>query len=168
MEAGDMVDQPGRTGSTEYGSIERELFVDADPDIVFDVVSRPEHVRRWWPDDADYPPTPGGTGRITFGDPAAGGAVESFTVVEVDPPHRFSFRWTHPHDAPATPANSLLVTFELTPSGTGTMLRMTETGFRERGWSQAVLEQTHREHEQGWDLFLPRLVRYAASLGAPA
>ena len=37
----------------ELGSIEREVFVDAAPEIVFDVVSSPEHVKEWWPDDAD-------------------------------------------------------------------------------------------------------------------
>jgi hypothetical protein len=43
---------------------------------------------------------------------------------------------------------------------------MTETGFREKGWEVAVLEQQYREHEQGWDYFLPRLVAYAAKVGA--
>jgi hypothetical protein len=43
---------------------------------------------------------------------------------------------------------------------------MTETGFREMGWEVAVLEQQYREHETGWDHFLPRLATYAASLDA--
>ena len=39
------------------------------------------------------------------------------------------------------PDNTLLVTFELLPSGAGTVLRLTETGFREIGWNDAVLEE---------------------------
>ena len=52
----------------EYGSIERELYVDASPEVVFEVVSRPEHLREWWPDDATLDDrAPGGTGELTFG-----------------------------------------------------------------------------------------------------
>ena len=42
--------------------------------------------------------------------------------------------------------NSLLVTFELTARGGGTLLRMTETGFREMGWEVAVLEEQYQDH----------------------
>ena len=150
----------------EFGSIEREIFVEASPEIVFDVVSSPEHVKQWWPDDARYDVTPGSTGEIVFGDPAAGGGVASFTVVDVQPPHLFSFRWTHPAGQEAREGNSLLVTFRLAPSGEGTVLRMTETGFREMGWEAAVLEQQYGEHVSGWDFFLPRLAPYAEKLQA--
>jgi uncharacterized protein YndB with AHSA1/START domain len=147
----------------EYGSIERELFIDAAPEVVFQVVSDPHHVKQWWPDDAEYDVVPGATGRITFGDCAHGGTAEQLTVVDVSPPRLFSFRWTHPAGEPAVEANSFLVTFDLTPKGDGTLLRMTETGFRERGWSEAVVEQCHNEHVSGWDHFLPRLESYAAT-----
>ena len=149
----------------EFGSIEREIFVEASPEIVFQVVSSPDHVKKWWPDDARYEPVPGSAGEIVFGDPEAVGGVASFTVVDVRPPSLFSFRWTHPAGEAAAEGNSLLVTFALAPSGTGTRLTMTETGFREMGWEAAVLEQQYREHEHGWDFFLPRLAPYVASLG---
>jgi uncharacterized protein YndB with AHSA1/START domain len=148
----------------EFGSIEREIYVEASPEIVFDVVSDPEHVKKWWPDDARYDPTPGSTGELRFGDPDAGGGIAAFTVVDVRPPRVFSFRWTHPIGEIAAAGNSLLVTFALTPSGQGTLLRMTETGFREMGWEAAVLEQQYAEHEMGWDHFLPRLAPYIATL----
>ena len=66
-----------------------------------------------------------------------------FTVVDARPPRTFSFRWTHPADEVAAEGNSLLVTFDLTPSGGGTLLKMTETGFREMGWEVAVLEHQY-------------------------
>lgn len=152
--------------SLEAGTIERELYIDAAPEIVFDVVSKPEHLREWWPDDAQYEPSPGSSGQIVFGDPAADGGVVSFTVVEAVPPHTFSFRWTHPDGAAAAAGNSLLVTFELTPRDGGTSLRMTETGFREMGWGIAVLEEQFQDHVRGWDFFLPRLAPYVAALQA--
>lgn len=152
----------------EFGTIEREIYVDAAPEIVFDVVSRPEHVKAWWPDDARYDPTPGSVGEIVFGDPEAGGGLVPITVLDVRPPLSFSFRWVHPAGEPATEGNSLLVTFELTPSGAGTLLRMTETGFREMGWEAAVLEEAYQEHVTGWDFFLPRIAPYVAALKVQA
>ncbi|MEV5742763.1 SRPBCC family protein [Microbispora rosea] len=148
----------------EFGTIEREIYIEASPEIVFEVVSSPGHLKEWWPDDARYEPAPGAAGDIVFGVPGAGGAVVSFTVVDVRPPRTFSFRWTHPAGEVAAEGNSLLVTFDLTPSGAGTLLKMTESGFREMGWEAAVLEQQYREHATGWDFYLPRLAPYVATL----
>ena len=148
----------------ETETIEREVYVEASPEIVFDVVSSPDHLKNWWPDDADYEPTPGSAGKIVFGDPSAGGGVAGFTVVDASPPRLFSFRWTHPVGESAAVGNSLLVTFDLTPSGNGTLLRMTETGFHEMKWDAEVLEQQYSEHVTGWDFFLARLAPYVATL----
>jgi uncharacterized protein YndB with AHSA1/START domain len=150
----------------ELGTIEREIFVEATPEVVYQVVSSAEHVKQWWPDDARYDVVPGAPGEIVFGDPEAGGAVVQLTVVEAIPPRTYSFRWTHPAGEAAAPGNSLLVTFELVPSGGGTLLKMTETGFREMGWEVAVLEEQYREHVIGWDFYLPRIAPYVASLQA--
>ena len=143
----------------EFGTIEREIYVEATPETVFEVVSSPDHLKEWWPDEARYDPVPGGQGTIAFGD-----KVASFAVVDARPPRMFSFRWTHPAGEVAVEGNSLLVTFELTPSGPGTLLTMTETGFREMGWEVAVLEQQYREHGAGWDFYLPRLAPYVSTL----
>ncbi len=59
----------------EFGTIEREIYVEASPEVVFEVVSSPEHLKQWWPDDARYEPTPGSPGEIVFGDRDAGGTV---------------------------------------------------------------------------------------------
>ncbi|MFC7488305.1 SRPBCC family protein [Knoellia sp. CPCC 206453] len=149
----------------EFGTLERQVHVEASPEVVFEVVSRPEHIREWWSDDASLDEVaPGAVGELVWGDRTQ---VESFTVVEVDPPRRFSFRWVTSEGEAATQGNSLLVTFDLEPSATGTTLRLTETGFRERGWEVAVLEEAYRDHENGWDTFLPRLVAHAGTLSAP-
>jgi uncharacterized protein YndB with AHSA1/START domain len=145
----------------EHGTIERELHIDASPEVVFDVVSSPAHLQEWWPDEAQFPVVPGGEGRIRFGDPAQGGGWVQFTVVEAVPPRLFSFRWTHAEGEVAAQGNSYLVEFELEPSGDGTRLRMTESGFRERGWDEAKVAAEHAEHVSGWDFFLPRLEVYA-------
>jgi uncharacterized protein YndB with AHSA1/START domain len=151
----------------EYGTIEREIEIDASPATVFEVITSPEHLTEWWPDEAVLDARPGAVGEFVFGDPSSAGAqIPQITVVDAQPSRLFSFRWVYPDGEAALEGNSLLVTFELSARGAGTLLRMTETGFREKGWEVAVLEQQYREHEQGWDYFLPRLVAYAAKVGA--
>jgi uncharacterized protein YndB with AHSA1/START domain len=147
----------------EYGSIDREIHVEAAPEVVYEVISAPDHLREWWPDDADLQPAAGATGVIRFGD-GPDAKVAPLTVLEADPPRRFAFRWVYDQTEVATPANSLLVTFDLVPSGAGTLLRFREQGFREKGWEAAVLEEQYRDHVTGWDHFLPRLVAYVARL----
>lgn len=151
----------------EFGSIHRELHIDASPEVVFEVVTSPAHIREWWGPETGLEPSSGATGELVWTDRATGRAdAVRITVVDAEPPRLFSFRWTHPDGAVAAPANSLLVTFELIPSGDGTLLRMTETGFRELGWEVAVLEEQYNDHVAGWDTFLPRLGAYAAQLVA--
>jgi uncharacterized protein YndB with AHSA1/START domain len=151
----------------EYGSIEREIHIDAAPEVVFEVVSNPEHIREWWDADTDLEPAAGESGNLVWTDAATGRRdTVAITVVDAQPPRRFSFRWTHPEGAEAAPGNSLLVTFELTPSGTGTRLRLTETGFREMGWEVAVLEASYNDHASGWDVFVPRIAATAGRLAA--
>jgi uncharacterized protein YndB with AHSA1/START domain len=150
----------------EHGMIEREVRIEASPATVFEVLTSPEHLAEWWPDEAVVEATPGFDGELVFGDRSSGTA--QLRVLEVVPPERFSFRWTHADGEEPSEGNSLLVVFELTPSGDGTLLRMTETGFREMGWAAAVLEEQLRDHETGWDHFLPRLVAYAPKVQAPS
>lgn len=156
----------------EYASIEREIRIDAAPEIVFDVVSNPAHVQQWWADEAHYEAVPGSAGEIVFTRSGGEKVPIAFQVVDAIPHRLFSFRWTHPEGEHAREDNSFLVTFELEPAGDGTLLRMTETGFRERGWEAAVLEKAYREHSAGWDYHLQRLAPYlatyvAAAQGAP-
>jgi uncharacterized protein YndB with AHSA1/START domain len=149
----------------EYGSIEREIYVEASPEVVFEVISSPVHLREWWPDEADLEPVPGAVGELVWGDRATAQAqVAPITVVDAEPPRLFSFRWIYPAGEVATPDNSLLVTFELVPSGVGTVVRLTEAGFREMGWEAAVLEDAYKEHSVGWDTHLPRLGEYLTRL----
>jgi uncharacterized protein YndB with AHSA1/START domain len=149
----------------EYGSIERELHIDASPEVVFEVISSPAHIREWWSAKTDLDPVPGATAELVWGDPpGAGSMVSPITVVDAEPPRLFSFRWIYPDGEAATGNNSLLVTFELVPSGAGTKLRLTETGFREKGWEVAVLEEHYQDHCTGWDLHLGTLDNYLARL----
>ena len=151
----------------EYASIDREIHIDAPPEVVFEVISTPEHVREWWSVSTDFEPAPGSTSELVWADgdnPRA--HVEQLSVVVTDPPRVFSFRWTHPAGESAVEGNSNLVTFELEPAGTGTLLRFSETGFRERGWAAAAIEERYLSHSEGWDRFVPIIKTYAEGLEA--
>jgi uncharacterized protein YndB with AHSA1/START domain len=147
----------------EYGTIERELHIDASPEVVFDVISSPEHIRDWWSAETAIEARAGSTSELTWRDEASGSArVVPISVIEAEPPHLFRFRWTQPPGEEPTEANSLLVTFRLSPSNSGTLLQFTEEGFRERGWAIAELEQAYQDHASAWDSFLPRIADRAA------
>ena len=151
----------------EYGSIDREFSIEASPEVVFEVISSPEYIREWWSAEAVIEPREGATGELSWADgdnPRA--HVSPFTVVRAEPPHVFAFRWVYEDGVEPGPGTSLLVTFELTPSETGTTLRFSESGFREMGWEIAKLEDYYNDHTNGWDSFLPRLATTAAKAGA--
>ncbi len=151
--------------SDELGSIERQLRIEAAPEVVYEVITSPEHLRLWWPDEADLEPAVGARGSVTFGEPGTPDAVVApLTVVEADPPRRFAFRWVDDALGSAT-SRSLLVTFDLEEVEGGTLLRFSETGFREKGWEAAVLEEAYADHVRGWDHFLPRLAARAEAIG---
>jgi uncharacterized protein YndB with AHSA1/START domain len=154
--------------TSDYASITREMYIDASPDIVFQVVSTPEHIAGWWTDQVDFDQAPGGSGFVAFGDLAEGGKRVEFSVADAIPNRLFSFRWSHEPGMHAVQGNSNLVTFELIPEGAGTRLKFTEIGFVERGWGDDQVAETYADHSSGWDHFLAKLVPYAEGVGASA
>jgi len=139
-------------------SIEREIRIAAAPEVVYEVVSSPEHLREWWPDEAELDAVPGATGTIGFKQDA-GMMTVPVTVIEAEPPRRFAFRWDYDGEV-ATAENSVLVTFDLVPVDGGTLLRFAETGYDEAGKSDELLA----DHTSGWDYFIPRIPPYAEGL----
>jgi len=124
----------------EFGTIEREIRIEASPEVVFEVISSPEHLQEWWADEAELDSAPGGRGTL---------------------------RWARGTDQEMVVPITVVETFEVVPSGAATVLRMTETGFREKGWEIAVLEEQYRDHGEGWDHYIPRLGEYVLRLVAP-
>ncbi len=149
----------------EQGTIEREITIDASPETVFEVISSPEHIRGWWNGaDTDIAAQPGSVGTIAWPGEPSHENTEQIAVVDATPYSLFSFRWVYDAGSVAAADNSLLVVFELRPEGSGTVLRMTETGFRERGWCDAVAQGCYDDHVSGWDLFVPSIRDYAEAL----
>lgn len=153
----------------EHGSIEREIHIDASPEVVYEVITSPDHIRGWWNGcETDLAAAVGATAELAWGKGTPEPHIEELTVVATEPPRLFSFRWVYEGAADPNPTNSLLVTFELTPTDGGTLLRMTETGFREKGWEVAVLEAAYADHVNGWDVFVPSIRDYVERLASAA
>ncbi|ANW17924.1 SRPBCC family protein [Streptomyces clavuligerus] len=130
--------------------IEKEIVIAAPPERVWAVLTEPEHVGAWF---GQGEPTPvelraGGTMLLDHGEY---GQFPT-TVVEVEPPHRFSYRWASAHPGEqAVPGNSTLVEFTLTPEGEGTRLRVTESGFTALEIPEERRETaSYESHDGGW------------------
>jgi uncharacterized protein YndB with AHSA1/START domain len=139
-------------------TIEREIMIDAPVDVVWTVLTEPEHIATWFTATAELDVRPGGTGELGFRRQSTSELNKVQVQVEaVEPPHRFEFRWTHPAGAVADEHNSLLVRFTLVADGPRTRLSLVETGFDEPRQTPV-----REEHELGWDACLASLVAYAA------
>lgn len=83
------------------------------------------------------------------------GGVLDCEVVAVEPNKSLSYTWNHAHDDPAYNLRSM-VTFTLTPTSTGTNLRMEQTGFR------PDQKQAHGGARAGWQQFFAKLEEVVA------
>lgn len=151
----------------QHETIERVITVDASPEVVYQVVSSPEHIAQWWSDQADFEPVAGSTGTLVWGEPGSDGhGLNTLTVVEAEPPRRFAFRWCYPAGEAAADGNSCLVTFDITPGVRGTTLRLVETGFSTQGRTPAEVREQYESHVEGWDIYVPRLEAHVLAQAA--
>jgi len=85
--------------------ISREVVIDAPPEKVWTIVTKPRHVARWFSDEAEIDLQPGGAMLLTWhGHGAYRGRVDL-----VDPPRRFAFRWLRREDNEPGDGTSTLV-----------------------------------------------------------
>ncbi|WP_263406274.1 SRPBCC domain-containing protein [Nesterenkonia ebinurensis] len=52
----------------EFGSIEREVYIEASAEVVFEVISSPEHISHWWNGaETELSATPGQVTEVAWG-----------------------------------------------------------------------------------------------------
>lgn len=137
--------------------ITRETRIAAPPQRVWDVITRPEHVGRWFGDaGAEIDLRPGGALRFTWNEHGTTlGRVEQVQPISV-----FSYRWARPRDAEPVAGNSTLVRFQLHPDGEGTRLVVTESGFAELDATAAEQAEHRAGNVEGWQAEIAELVEY--------
>ena len=141
--------------------IEKEIVINAPVETVYRVITEPAQISQWFSDAADLDPAPGGEGTLTFEDRATSQRMTVTLVVQAaEPPHRFAFRWDYPDGEQPHEGNSPLVQFTLTAEGTGTRLRVTESGFTGLAKPDQDKATYIDTHDKGWDIHLANLQHY--------
>jgi uncharacterized protein YndB with AHSA1/START domain len=148
-------------------SIEREVLIDAPVDVVWSIVTEPEHIGRWLSDSAEIDLRPGGDLVLKWDRLG----VASGKVERVEPPHVFSFRWVTPEpdrDPSAQEGCFTLVEFVLRADGDGTLLRVVESGFASVDGTEEQNAELAARHVSGWGGFLDHLSEYASNVDVSA
>jgi uncharacterized protein YndB with AHSA1/START domain len=146
------------TGTVKNYSIERNIEIEAPVEVVWRTITEPELIRTWFSDVADVEPQPGAVGSLTFRADSDDPYIVGITVVTVQPPHRFSYRWVYPEGEVATEANSTLVTFTLIADGDErTLLRVVEAGLEHMDMPDEEKQKFVEQHRQGWQVQGDRL-----------
>jgi uncharacterized protein YndB with AHSA1/START domain len=136
--------------------IEREILVDAPLQVVWAVITEPEHISGWFSDSVEIDLRPGGKLTLIW----EGDHTEHGRVVKVEPPHYFSFRWIRGSATDVRQDNSTLVEFNLSAEGKGTRLRVVETGFSKLDRPEDEQARDAEEHREGWEHELDELREY--------
>ena len=142
-----MIDRDGR--------VVHEIEVALPREEVFGFFTDPERLVRWIGLSASLSATPGGHFRFEI----QPGRFCEGSYVEVDPPELVSFTWGWTDPAWHLPPGSSLVSVRLTPTRSGTLVRLTHD--RLPGDLRAI-------HDEGWATFLGRLNATAAGADLPA
>lgn len=151
--------------SVETWRVVQEVWIAAPPERVFEALTDPDEVTRWWAVPGAYATTeaeidlrPGGHYRFA----GTSVAQRAFEVVgeylRIEPPLRLEYTWNPDWDDKATGS---VVSFRLEAHDGGTRLAVEHTGFGS--------EKSYTEHRDGWPAVLAGLrgfVEAAPSAGA--
>jgi len=156
------MEQPA-TGAAQSERIVKTVVLRAPIERVWRALTDHEEFGSWFRARIDQPFEVGRTqtGHIT--DPGFEHYKWRSTVVAMEAPRLFAFRWPHPRDPHAESYEGepeTLVTFELEEVEGGTRLTITESGFEAVDASRR--EAAMRENAQGWDVQAERLEAHLA------
>ena len=146
-------------------SIEREIVIEAPVDVVWSVVTEPEHVARWFSDEAQIDLRPGGDGLVTWHREGGGYHLR---IERVERPHTFAYRWVRRPGVEPAEGNSTLVVFSLRAEGEHTRLRVSESGFAALAWPEDEKAEYQSENVRGWALELDELRAYTREVQGAA
>jgi uncharacterized protein YndB with AHSA1/START domain len=141
--------------------VEREIVIDAPINVVWAVLTEPDHVSGWFGDTAEIDLRPGGSFTHHWEGPPRR-HTEHGRVDRVEPPRYLSYRWFR--DADTREEHATLVEFTLTEEGARTRLRVLETGFSKLDWPEDKQTDDFEGHREGWEQELDALRDYAEGL----
>ena len=147
-------------------SIERTILIAAPIERVWDIVTTPEHMGRWFGDaGAEIDLRPGGEMTMSWEEH---GTVHA-RIERVEPERLFSYRWApYPDPGGKEPVegNSTLVEFTLAPEGDATRLRVVESGFAALAAPAEQQRKLREGNVEGWEIEFGHLVEHASRVAA--
>jgi uncharacterized protein YndB with AHSA1/START domain len=145
----------------EQDRVERTVHIAATKERVWDILTQPEHIGRWFgsgtPATVDLRPD-----GVMVLEPGPHGERYLARVVKVDPPHYLAYRWASGYpDVLADETNSTLVEFHVSADGAMTRLTVCESGFASLT-IPAGREPfaSYQSHSRGWTEVLRHLAEY--------
>jgi uncharacterized protein YndB with AHSA1/START domain len=136
--------------ATRSVTVEREM--PHPPEKLWRALTQPHLIEEWLMKN-DFAPTIG----HRFNLRGEWGGVLDCEVLEIEPNKTLSYSWDFAHDDPAFALKSV-VTFTLTPTARGTLLRVEQAGFR------PDQKQAFGGAKLGWQQFLGKLEELTARL----
>lgn len=127
--------------------VTQAVEVDAPRERVWQLLTDPAELPRWWPDAAELEPRVGGRVKLDFGPGDVSGEVTRW-----EPPSALAFTWV-PSNMPGL---ELHVTFTVDDLGGGrSRVQVVHSGF------ETAPAEAREAVAGGWEHFLPRLARAA-------
>ncbi len=126
--------------------IVQELTIEADPQKVFNAITRQDELAQWWTKHVSAEPKVGSIAEFRFDN---GATVFRMEIAELDAAKKV--HWIVRHGPPHWEGTS--VTWELTPVNNGTKLHFGHYGF-------AAVDAGYEQTGGGWEFFLGSLKSY--------
>jgi uncharacterized protein YndB with AHSA1/START domain len=133
--------------------IERTVQLAARPERVWAALTTADGLAAWFGNEAEIDLRPGGSAWMKW----SSGYRVGMRVERVEEPAVFAFTWQIP-GLPEDDPRRTYVEFTLEPAGTGTRLRVVETGFAQL--PDDVYRAEYDGHTKGWQSELGELADY--------
>jgi uncharacterized protein YndB with AHSA1/START domain len=132
--------------------VEREMPHPAEK--IWRALTTPALIAEWLMEN-DFEATPGHSFQFRAKPVPGWTGVTNCKVIEIDPPRRLAYRWGDGSESES--GLKTIVTWTLTPTAGGTLVRMEQSGFRPED------EAGYRGMSGGWPHILAGLERMAAA-----
>ena len=129
-------------------ALEVEVRIAARPSTVFSLLDNADGMAKWFGSSVQMDAKPGGTLRVDIN----GRDIAKGEIVEIVPPERIVFTSGWEGEGHPVPPGASRVEITLVEDGDGTIVRLRHSGL--------TAEQA-ASHKEGWDHFLPRLLKVA-------
>jgi uncharacterized protein YndB with AHSA1/START domain len=133
--------------------IERTVEIAHPPEKVWAALTTAEGLGAWFGNDATIDLRPGGQARMRW----ASGHTANMRVERVEEPSVFGFTWQI-YGLPEDDPRRTYVEFTLEPTGTGTRLRVVESGFAQL--PEDAYRKSYDANTEGWASELGELADY--------